>query len=260
MYERILGMGYLSTLVLFSLLAGAFSDKSGGHHHHHHHADHAHHGDHHGVHKHSGHPNADLHNEHHDHPKQGTLGFVGQRAVEASRGLSKQKRLPPRKPLFNPPTVKNLPSNRQFQQVRPQIIPSRRQVSNTLRNILRRRPLIDLSRVPSIRNNIINQRNPFLGNTKSKRRSQESAGLRNNRIYVPTIANLKAEKIPGFQKFELHDAIRAREGTEIFEEGRKPDVIHYVSSPNTENKDALIEKIDVRTPQDVNIKAEAKED
>ena len=34
----------------------------------------------------------------------------------------------------------------------------------------------------------------------------------------------------------LNCHFRAREGTEIFEEGRKPDVIHYVSSPNTENK------------------------
>lgn len=71
---------------------------------------------------------------------------------------------------------------------------------------------------------------------------------------VPKIAYLQAEQIPGFEKFELHEVIRAREGTQIFD-GRKPDVIHYVSSPDV-GQDDIVEKIDVRTPSDVTISAE----
>ena len=47
---------------------------------------------------------------------------------------------------------------------------------------------------------------------------------------------------------------REREGTQIFKAGEKPDVIHYVSSPDTA-QDNLVEKLDVRTPSDVSIPA-----
>jgi hypothetical protein len=67
---------------------------------------------------------------------------------------------------------------------------------------------------------------------------------------------LKAEQIHGYSKFELHDVIRAREGTEIFEEGEKPDVLHYVSSPEVGNID-LTDKIDERTPAKASINSEA---
>jgi len=75
-----------------------------------------------------------------------------------------------------------------------------------------------------------------------------------NFVNVPKIAYLNAEQIPGFEKFHLHEVIRAREGTEIFD-GRKPDVIHYVNSPDVGQQN-LIEKIDVRTPTLVEIEAE----
>ena len=48
---------------------------------------------------------------------------------------------------------------------------------------------------------------------------------------------------------------RAREGTEIFEKGDKPDVIHYVNSPEVGNID-LTDKIDERTPVKVAINSE----
>jgi len=73
---------------------------------------------------------------------------------------------------------------------------------------------------------------------------------------LPKIAYLNAEQIPGFEKFHLHEVIRAREGTEIFD-GRKPDVIHYVNSPDV-GQPNLIEKIDVRTP-DLLVDIEAEE-
>merc|ERR1711962_455884 len=101
----------------------------------------------------------------------------------------------------------------------------------------------------------------------SRRRSQNAGRLTNNHLHrapvgkpapVPKIAYLQAEQIPGFQKFELHEVIRAREGTQIFD-GRKPDVIHYVNSPDV-GQDDVIEKIDVRTPSDVTITAEKTEE
>ncbi|XP_023333441.1 uncharacterized protein LOC111705202 [Eurytemora carolleeae] len=96
------------------------------------------------------------------------------------------------------------------------------------------------------------------------RRSQPTRLNRNNTLqkskvpkkptHLPKIAYLKAEQIPGFQKFQLHEVIREREGTQIFKAGEKPDVIHYVSSPDTAQSN-LVEKLDVRTPSDVSIPA-----
>jgi len=267
-------MKYFSLVVLL-FVSGCCADGAGHHHgkhahgaHHEHHAHGAHekdaleanvvhaHGER-GNHAHGAHGNhahGDLVD--HSHTKNPVVRQHGPALRGQKRQVQAQQARPAR-PARQP--LLPAPVKRQSQQIRP-LIPSRRQVSNTLRNILSRRPLIDLSRVPNIRNNIINNRIPFLNSSnQSKRRSQNKpgrllGGSLKNRLNVPKIAYLKAEQIPGFQKFELHDVIRAREGTQIFD-GRKPDVIHYVESPNTE-KDAILDKIDVRTPQDVNIVAD----
>jgi len=52
----------------------------------------------------------------------------------------------------------------------------------------------------------------------------------------------------GFNTSKKHQQIRRREGTEIFE-GRKPDIIHYIESPQLGSKVSYSGLIDERTPK-----------
>merc|ERR1712002_88550 len=64
---------------------------------------------------------------------------------------------------------------------------------------------------------------------------------------LPRIAYLQANQIPGYQTFQLHHAIRKQEGLEIFENGRKPDVIHIVDPPTILSTEDFSDRIDERT-------------
>merc|ERR1712027_159756 len=59
------------------------------------------------------------------------------------------------------------------------------------------------------------------------------------------------------RQLRLHQQIRRREGTEIFE-GRKPDVIHYIEPPQIVNKKQYSSLIDERTPAATKIVSENK--
>ena len=52
----------------------------------------------------------------------------------------------------------------------------------------------------------------------------------------------------GYNTFKKHQQIRRREGTEIFD-GRKPDIIHYIESPQLGSKLSYSSLIDERTPE-----------
>jgi len=107
--------------------------------------------------------------------------------------------------------------------------------------------------------------------------------LRRPHPRIPNFAYLPAELLPGYETFKLHEVIRKQEGTQIFD-GRKPDVIHYVDSPEIqttekpadkesekkkdgkkikkikkEKKNEISELIDERTPKK-DIEIEAKND
>jgi len=99
---------------------------------------------------------------------------------------------------------------------------------------------------------------PFAAKRKSasiNNRLKASAltGRKRNLAKLPKIAYVSAEKIPGYQKFQLHEVIRRREGTEIFDD-HKPDVIHYVDAPDAK-QDNIAAKIDERTPNNIEIDA-----
>jgi len=73
---------------------------------------------------------------------------------------------------------------------------------------------------------------------------------------IPKIANQEASQIPGYETFQLHEVIRKREGTEIFEAGRKPDVIRILEPPTIKSTRDFSDKIDERSLGKVEIPAE----
>jgi len=73
---------------------------------------------------------------------------------------------------------------------------------------------------------------------------------------IPKIAYQEASQIPGYETFQLHEVIRKREGTEIFEGGRKPDVIRIVKPPIIKSTTDFSDKIDERSLNKVDIPAQ----
>jgi len=204
------------SLVSVVVLAASVLGDGAGHHH----------GAHHGVHhKHA--PGAPAVQRKPLHPQQPL-----QKRPPAPRPL--QRRVLPASPLKTlRKRITNLPHLRQ---------PNLPDLSRSpLANLLRSSPLNGAVRRSQKNAN----RNSLKGGPKRRRPSKKNP-----------IQYLKAEQIPGYAKFELHDVIRAREGTEIFEDGEKPDVLHYINTPEVGNID-LTDKIDERTPAKVNINSEA---
>ena len=83
-----------------------------------------------------------------------------------------------------------------------------------------------------------------------KKFSRQSHCTFNALFRIPTRLNkfehFKANQ--GFNTSKKHQQIRRREGTEIFE-GRKPDIIHYIESPQLGTKVSYSGLIDERTPK-----------
>jgi len=64
---------------------------------------------------------------------------------------------------------------------------------------------------------------------------------------ISSLANTKAERIPGYETFKLHEVIRKNEGTRIYKAGEKPDVIQYVEGPAIKPTKDLSSIINERT-------------